>query len=338
MATRLSDLLDREFRLLCDRQGLETSGFESVERKADHLGLSQSHLSRIRSGKSGLTKKMAEQIANRLRSDDPTEAERLAVQLLEATGILGTGGVHTAGERRWQLEAVEDLFQRLSRPQSLLCIEYRDFPRADSRGKYNQYAVNAGQAIAGGMCMAMFQPFGRRFEKSEKKEYHGFWVREYCERLLRKCRDVYERMKEAAIQHGRELKLGEAELKQIEQRIVLYERDGAPFLWSGIQTRLFFAQIPCDNHTNREVWEWVAAQGEDLFVRREPDSVPTEAIADQFFPVTQFWEATGRLPVSTHELRNAVKDYQGHIEAKMRSPQWTVYREPTAGAHRNQKS
>ena len=111
---------------------------------------------------------------------------------------------------------------------------------------------------------------------------------------------------------------------------MLYERAESKYFGAGIQSRLFLAVLPskANGGMDYEVWEWVATAAEesatgDLFVRKDPDTLQTEAVAMQFSPVIEFWrENEFRLPATNKELDLAVKLVKD-AQASAKSP-WRI--------------
>lgn len=333
----LAELLDREFRLWIDRKG--TGDIPATQKElADLLGISASHLSRLRSGQAALTSDAAHAFAKALRQGDNQEIGRLRDELLVAAkegGEPRSSSSHSIS--RWSLDNVKDLFERLGRRGAFLAVEYRDCPRAFSEGKYGSYAVDAGRAIARGLSFALHQPFGIvEFESNETQDHHTIAVRLHLFELRDMVRDVYRRMRQAAIRAARdEMQMKPDEIKEIDNRIVLYEANCEPFIRSGIQTRTFYAEVPLahDDDKSYEVWEWVAAQDEDLFVQRDLEQTPHRVMKAQFFPIPHFWEKHGRLPVTAEDMDKAHELQEDYlVDAQVSSnPWWTSYREEGDG-------
>jgi hypothetical protein len=187
---------------------------------------------------------------------------------------------------------------RLSHPNTWVCVEYRDLPRASEGGRYEDIAEVVGKAIKAGLCFAMFQPFGSEEGDAHKARHLPPAVRSYLYNMIGEVRAAYAKLAMAAENAG-------VKEEDVRRRLVLYERMDGAGLTMGFQSRLFCAKLPDRYGPIHEVWEWVAAPGEDLFVRRDIDS---KAVSQQFFEITAFLEMLkqdgepARLPASGREL------------------------------------
>ncbi len=351
----LSGILDREFRRLAEERRAEGNApdFGTLGKQAQFLGVNKSTLSRLRNGRVRLNPGLARGFSEKLRLD-AGERESLRREL-EAAGspqenpgplnieeLLQTGDVHSAKE----------LFKRLANNGSFVGVEYRDLPRADPTGKYRVYAEFAGEAIAQGLSFAMFQPFGdadRTKEDSqvaseENAETHNYHhtklVRDYIWNLRKKVREVYLAMLKAALKSAQSskpdgVKLTYAEKLKVAAKLVLYERgtdEHDKFRYnfcSGIQSRLFYAEIQQAETVEREVWEWVAAPSRDFFVPRDESTMPRDVIAEQLFPVLHFWrDNNNRLPRTPQEIAETIAKYNPRLEANLPKWIWKVYMPP----------
>lgn len=337
----LSELLDDEFRRLAQQTGQEHRATNA--RQAGWLEVSASQLSRIRRGEANLSREKAIEFAGKLRSDEVDRA-KLTAKMLDAFDRAKSASTSSDSPTDAEvlgplvsLRNVGDLFDRLGTRGSLLCVEYRDNPRATRGQKYPKYGELAGAAIAKGLSFAMFQPFGLfssddQVKKAgtanggtaQKKQLHTETVRSYLKHLQHEVRLVHGAMLDAAI-HAAEINgMDKAKARrEIPARLILYERRSHEFVGSGIQSRLFYAELNKEWSVEREVWEWIAAAyGPDLFIRRD---VPETVIADQFFPIVSFWRDEKRLPTTDVELASAIKKYAKEAEAKLQICPWKVY-------------
>jgi hypothetical protein len=334
MNEALSCVLDREFQRLADEPKLEEwpSHFRTLGNQALFLGVNKSTLSRLRNGKARLNPELARRFSQKLRKA-AGEQETLCREL-EAAGtqqedrgplnveqLLQTGDVHSAKE----------LFKRLANPGSFVGVEYRDLPRADPSGKYRVYADFASEAIQKGLSFAMFQPFGNAFEP-KGEGYQTKIVRDYIWNLRKKVREVYLSMLKKALDTDKPKT--EAEELEIAGRLMLYERGNDPedrFRYnfcSGIQSRMFYAEIKKAETVEREVWEWVAAPSRDFFVPRDESSMPRDVIAEQFFPVIRYWNAHQKLPQSDKAIEETITKQNKLLEANLPVWIWRVYLTP----------
>ena len=325
MNEALAKLFSREFQ----RLALENPGtsYNTLVQRAKFLDSNKSTLSRLCSGSLFLSLNLATHFAKKLRKI-PSEQDALLREFmsyaktvnkpLRFEQLLETGDIHT----------VETFFDRLSNDGSLLVVEYRDLPRAEPDGKYRNYAELAGKAIAAGLSFAMVQPFGDAYEKG--KYYHTRLVREYLWRLRNKVRAAHDAMLDAAIKAAAKTGIAEAVVKR---RLKLYERvtDNLQFgmnFVSGIQSRMFFAEIPKESLIEREVWEWVASSTRDFFIQRDETSMPRDVIAEQWFPILKYWEANKKtLPQSDLDLEKTIKDNNKNevLDVNLPPRLWQIY-------------
>jgi plasmid maintenance system antidote protein VapI len=288
----LRGLLETELQRLLAAGEINKAQLATQETKGALLGISKTQMNRLLTGKKKLTMELSQQLAKHLHSE-PGERKRLAKELYAASNR-----EVESSEDRTSLDNVLALFRRLSQADSLLCVEYRDLPRAGVEGKYASFTDAAGRAIAAGMHLAMFQPFGN-FTEGIVDPFHTHYVRGYLLMLRDRVREVYHDLKASACKFADE--------EVIAKRIVLYERNEQEFKGSGIQSRLFYTERRTGLRTHYEIWEWIAAMHEDLFVERDRDSTPREVIADQFFPITRYWHKNKQLPTTNVQLQNALK-------------------------------
>ena len=264
-------------------------GWKNVQ-WAKATNLNATHLSRVRTGRVNLSMHVAQQLAGAVAPDDPKEREELVTQFLAVSS--------DTADNRTSIQQFKDLMARLSHPNTWVCVEYRDLPRASEGGRYEDIAEVVGKAIKAGLCFAMFQPFGSEEGDAHKARHLPPAVRSYLYNVIGEVRAAYAKLAMAAENAG-------VKEEDVRRRLVLYERMDGTGLTMGFQSRLFCAKLPDRYGPIHEVWEWVAAPGEDLFVRRDIDS---KAVSQQFFEVTAFLEKLkqngepARLPASGREL------------------------------------
>ncbi len=310
VSTTLSAVLDEAFRAAADRTSKEP--LAHVRSQAAFLGVSPGQYSRIRNGKAPLTESTARKWAEVLLPSDPGRLQR---------DLLAASRNRTPEHEQGSLANAKDLFKRLGRENALLCVEYRDLPRAEARARYSGFAQDAGEAIARGLHYAMFQPFGE--PDTVRKSGHCEAVRTYVAQLGDRVRLVYAQMREHALAL---IPPDDERLRDVvRKRIVLYESTSSQLVGSGIQSRLFYAATrTLDGFgLQEEVWEWVAST-EDSFILRDPNSTPVLAISEQFFPVTAFWRVHNRLP-QADELKEAAEHHAAESEAAADYNPWTVF-------------
>ena len=241
-------------------------------------------------------------------------------------------GLIGSHNKEYGLADAESLFQRLSKPNALLIVEYRDQPRATPEAKYSNFADRAGEAIAKGLHFAMIQPFcAGAYDKIGQKYYHTATVRNFLQQMVLHTREVYLAMLEAALK-----KCGSQKPKDIAKRLVLYERtaaDSGCFV-SGIQSKIFLAEIPCEGDSGksaeREVWEWIAGKKQDFFLQRDEVSLPFEVLSEQFLHITKFWtlQKEKALPLTDAEIEETVGFWGKQLGGKLPPKLWKVFATP----------
>ncbi len=284
---------------------------------------------RLTSATAKQKKTVLDSIAQAIESANTSFRARIASKAVPARAEISAGKEISAIEVP---QEVPDLFERVGKGKGLICVEYRDYPRAYSEGKYQKLALDAGKAIAAGACFAMFDPYGEGY-RQEEPYYHTLEVRNYIQVLGERVRDAFFCILTAALADCS----NEAEKQKIAQRIILYQR-GIPsevpcqaFLAAGIQSRLFYAEIPVpEARADQEVWEWVATgrETDDIFVQRREDSIPQQVVREQFFPIVRVWKKHGELLTSNDDIEKAISLYNKHAGAQLPGNFWTVFLTP----------
>lgn len=274
--------------------------------QASFLGISAGHLSRLKNGKLGaLGDRAALKLALKLRPNDANEANELARALQEASVA------DQPEEAPTSLYNVPRLFQRLSGSgnphKSLLLVSYGDLPRTDERSRHSDLLKDAAEAVAAGVTFVMVNPFGCAF-RNEGELKHTLEVRQYLERHYNWTNRVYRRLRDTAAKLAEDRVAGSG--TEAGRRVLLYERQAVSSgdsktsirFYSGITTRTFFARYTKNIGQDRdeqidEIWEWVAGYDEDVFLRRDPESLPPNVMFEQFHPITTFYRIWGRFPL-----------------------------------------
>ncbi len=314
----LGELLDRAFQAAAVAAG--KPALSKNKDQAEFIGISQPHLSRIRGGDSRLTEDLATRIARKLGPSDNVEArERLRQDLLDAA----SEAAFSAGS----LKGVLDLFVLLKEKRNgLICVEYRDKPRTVRDAGRNPFISALAEAIVEGLCFAQFQPFGKNFGQDDSG-CHALDVRSYLGALQLEVRKVHRLIREETIRTATRLKKSDTEIDEAASRVVLYERDSQlPVLGSGIQSRLFYVEYE-DERSHQEVWEWIAGQEQDAFIRRDAEwSAPVNVIQKQFTPITVYWSRYQKLPRDddAFEEARALAQLDGAI-FDPNDKWWTIY-------------
>lgn len=286
-------------------------------KQADALGVDATVLSRIRNGKMRLTQAFAEKLAKALTADVHTQSV-YASRFLSA-------GEHTfsPSASSSSVQRVVELFNRLSGDGNLLCVEYRDTPRAGVNQKYSWLLPHVGSAVVAGMHFAMFQPFGS-LSLADRQSSRPRSVVAFEYRVISEIHGIYDQMRAAIRSRAREAGVNPV---QAEKRLVLFERNQKASGF-GFQSRLFCAK---QSGGRPEVYEWVSTQDEDLFVER--DGVDPVAVYEQFFEITAYFDKHKSLPQKNADLRDKesltfMKDNWG-VKPDQRTG-WTVYHEGRA--------
>jgi len=293
--------------------------------EAQYIGISPAHYSRIRNARVTLSSKLIDQIVEVFAAGDSEYAGKLKDELWAARGESAQkdgGFPQRPTTDKYSVENIATLFNKLSHRNSLLVVDYRDWPQAIDQGAYPHMADKASEAINAGLCFALCQPFGSAetlFEKHNKlaeaikeKQLHDksqarsfLSAYSYLYDLAMRVREFYEQMRKKTA-NG----LGQ---------IVLYEADVAnPVLTaSGIQSRLFYADFYEDTRPRHQtkIYEWVAVLGDEhAFVERSNLSLNIDAVKLQFNPIPAYWETCEeknlpkRLP-SGSELDKAYEEF-----------------------------
>jgi hypothetical protein len=302
-------------------------------------------LSGILSGKRSCSVELEIQIGNavyqELNQRDPIVASEITNEILNAIRIYnGTkrrrpiiAPAFPSSQGAEEIEHVKGFLRSVGREGSLVCVEYRDRPRAHSKGKYGRMAQPTAEAIAAGLSFAMFQPFMSDPDSDLKQEFkHTRKVREYLMEVCRLTRDAFSHIRKEAYKIVKSR--GESP-DVVDKRIVLYERNSLgnyqTHFACGIQSRIFYTIYPSndtlDAIIHEEVWEWVAGEP-DRFVQREKEMAPV--VGEQFFPVLNFWHKNGhQLPLSNDELIAATEEGNAELGANLPTDTWTIYHPPT---------
>jgi hypothetical protein len=307
--TVVGELLDAEFSRLAQRDSRPE--LLRVRGQADFLSLSPGHLSRVRRGEIGVTTKMAQLIAERIR-DTPSEQDGLMKQLLSV-------GAHTRALPTRELMAenfvaeVERFFDGLRGEVCLLCIDYRDFPRSEQRaGRYPNLLESLAKAVREGLVVAMFQPFAT--EAVTRISIQGLST--YIDLLQAQVRLVHKQLRALV-----------ADYPDANRRVVLYEREGTWSGGSGLGSRTMYTERKATTGGyERAVYEWVVGTEYDSFLARDSTQLWPEAFGEQFFPVVDFWRKENRLPTSINELESSLAEDWSVLSASGEKPPivWTV--------------
>jgi hypothetical protein len=273
--------------------------------QANALGISAGHWSQLKNGKVRLTDNVISKMAKRLAAQAVAKEEDVIRELTFSRDAAKHERLPSSGEI---FDAVEDFFSKVSNDDSLVCVDYRDFPQTTKDGPYPSLGKKAAEAIANGGSFAMFQPFGSAegqqkkliFTLDNKRPPEGHM---YLLRLANEVRKVFGDIKHAAekLAGGRE---------RIQDKIVLYEAKEALSLPAcGISSRMLYANYMEDERRNEKVYQWIAGMNDrDYFIERSTSSISLDAIAQQFDPIFTFWSKKKHLPRTDKHWKEATKD------------------------------
>jgi hypothetical protein len=298
-------------------------------------------LSRILNGSMSLTRKRAEKWAALMFISDADQAAAFVERMLIAAQPtrLGQSGVQEFCEEVGKAgsvpaERVSDLLEALWSPlveRPLVCVDYRDIPRAGPNAKYERLGLVVAEAIARGVGFAMFQPFGVEIPGFDREAKHGetihsFDARNHMLKIRRECRNTYSKYRRLALNKLIELEQEESKSesdqatyeKKINGRIRLFElKKGLPCLGSVFQAKLFYIEFSTtDPETqftvrHQRVFQWVSTPSNDLLIYRGSHVDPL-AIRDTLYPVPHFFHATGALAYPNFEAaEKSVHDLVG---------------------------
>jgi hypothetical protein len=294
--------------------------------EAEFLGISAGHLSRIRNERVPLTDEVIDKIASAFAKHDMKQREALRDRLVRVKMVSHARIKPSARNKRlstsnatsllakYSIENLDSLFGRLSKPESLLAVDYRDLPQARKEGRYPRFAIKAAEAVKKGLSLALFQPFG----SPEKISYKEDQIKETllktkaldkpeAKSFLDACHYLFDLA--VGVREFYEYVSGEAnEGGECLGKIVLYEavrthngkEEATPSLAAcGIQSRLFYAVYSDSIRSYKEVYEWVVAHpDEDCFIQRDNLSLNLAAVRTQFSPILSYWDENKKiLPV-----------------------------------------
>ncbi|HRI04919.1 MAG TPA: hypothetical protein PLL77_14365 [Pyrinomonadaceae bacterium] len=323
----LAEILDREFAK-ARAAGLVIK--RSVLAEAQFLKISGPYLSRLRNQKVPLTRDIAEKIAEGFK-----EFREPAELLSEFEGLVGVKNAFPKAQKserldlKYSINEAAKLFDKLSRPGGLLCVDYRDLPQATKDGAYPKLAERANEAVKAGLCFAMFQPFGSvesintlitklASDGNIKKDGAAAALdfANYLKRLAEEVREVYKIMAADTVGH-----LG---------NIVLFEADRTHPITTatGFQSRIFWTNYFDGEKHQKQLFEWVTCpNNEHFFVERSKDVLGYEAVRFQFHPIPEHWEDTGELPRKKADLDKAYAKYKMSALFPERFLKWKIWPE-----------
>lgn len=285
----------------------------SLAQEAKFLGISAGHLSQLKNSKAKLSNDVIDKVATALSRTGIIAKEELVKELHRSREANIETKTIPSRPVEILFEEVGEFFAKVSNIESLVCVDYRDFPQTDKDGPYPELAQEAADAIASGCAFAMFQPFGS-VEEQQKKLIEAIEKglplegRTYLLQLAKRVRKVYREIKASA-----EKRAKEEGKEDKECQIVLYEADDVlPLAGCGISSRMLYGTYMEEESPRRyeRTYQWVAGIGDkDYFIERNKTSVSLEAIAQQFEPVHSYWMRKKKLPRNNQDLKKAFKEY-----------------------------
>jgi transcriptional regulator with XRE-family HTH domain len=328
----LAEILRENFERLRDSGAVIA---RNAAAEAEFLGISASHLSRLLNGKVPLTDRFIDKLASYFAKEDREYKEKVRAEL-------NASKEEKPANRPFEIasifiEEVGNLFDTISHPRSLLCVDYRDKPQAGDRGAYPKLAGRASEAVAKGLSFAMFQPFGTPEAIAEKlrsiataeaetETEEGYVDYDpllpaytYLYQVASEVRRVYYKMRKKAAE------------EQGKGQVVLYEanyKDPSIF-GCGISSRLFYVSSYAKDRHTEKFYEWVVGaskpEGEHYFIERDNRSIDLAAIRQQFHPIPDYWLKNDyRLPENNDELEAAYNAFKGISNIEQGGLIWKV--------------
>ena len=247
------------------------------------IGVSPALISRIRAGKIPVSKTVSEHVADLLeRASKSGEIEM-------------RDGHRARTNCNHGIERAHELFTRVARPKAIIAVVYADPPRASASGPYAALRDDAAMAIANGACFAMFLPWDRAALLKQANFIPKPLLNlldEIGESVVAVYWEIAQKAIDAVWQRDEKVdrKVAAAE---VFDRLMLYELAGHSPPGTVLQSRVFFVEIP-GFPCLHEVWEWVAVADGDLFVLRDPVSLPPTKFGLQFERVLNWWRDNSR--------------------------------------------
>ncbi|HEX8466735.1 MAG TPA: hypothetical protein VF620_02895 [Allosphingosinicella sp.] len=315
--------MNSELTQLLDSRFAELGVADKALVRAAFVETDPATFSKILRGNLTLSDKRAESWAAKLFDNEPEGAAEFVERLraaararptnLSVNGfcerIVAEGGAIGA-------ERISELFAALQAPDvlyPLICVEYRDLPRATKAAKYEELGSSLASAIIGGVSFAMFQPFGShvRFPDDEDAKKRGLSTQSaaaaaYIRKIRAKCRSAYRTFqadveKLQAANAASDAMEEEASDRKSPGSLQLFERKGdESYLGSGFQAKLFYIEWQTRGETilfrHKRLLQWVSTPKKDLLIYRGESDLDPDAVRDTFYPVPHYFDATQKLP------------------------------------------
>lgn len=325
----------KDFRIFLQKHGVRNISSESI---AKLTLISSGQISRLRSKKISLTDKLIGKIVEVAEKHDEKYSENLRRTLEELQAHQIQNKLNESQTSRIfaedptdAIQRIEELFDRLANAKkALLCVEFRDLPKA---GVMPRFAELASEAVRKGLCLGMFQPFGLWEKLLEMEALY-----------LKESLDITKTPREIEIANMRKLAYVELSsiantvrsvykdilrhLKNGEHKgsVVLYEaeRKSASLTAVGVQSRLFYTRYQTkDKDWESKVYDWVYSQRDTgFFVERNVSEVSREIVRAQFHPISTTWGFDNKYKLLINEGSETSLDTASRLMNKDRDVQW----------------
>jgi hypothetical protein len=290
MTTKLADFMDEQFKLA--RRDETTS-----KDRAMFFEIDAASYSKILTGTLTLTPARAGKWAEALFPKDKVYQAQFVRMALEAVRVPRYPSVSEFCDSIVEeggsvpVERIAELFAALQAADiqnPLICVEYRDVPRAGPDLKYHDLGIPLVEAIANRVSFAMFQPFLTNEPKAGGQQR----AIQYMVKIRDECRLAYRTFRKAALEKTTDV--------EIDKRLRLYERRDLHH-GTGFQAKLFFMQYQTMQFTRKvdhhRILQWVTTPRQDLLVYRGELNIEPTALKESFYPVVQHFDANpGELP------------------------------------------
>lgn len=285
---------------------------ETLKAWAEKLGEDSPTLNKIVRGKIALTEKRTTRWIERIYPEDQVAQQIMRDELARSAGldsqsvaelcdsIVAAGGIIPAAR-------IGEVFAALGRHDvvdPLVCVEYRDSPRASPDAKYPELGAALAKAIVGGMNFAMFLPFGEGIPEppphgtepvpgSENAGCVPLRTARAMQTITEETRGAYlafrQQVLEALIEDG---DVDPAIAKETaKNRLRAYEAKGCGGCISGFGSKIFYIQWRDTNLTmHHRIFEWSSTPTQDWLLYRGEIDIDPVALRDSFYPVPHFFD------------------------------------------------
>jgi transcriptional regulator with XRE-family HTH domain len=275
---------------------------KNIFEEAKSIGISAAQLSRIKNGKSSLTNKVINLIAEKYGNDEQSR-QRIKEKLAGAR-VRDSAKISVSNENSVE-EFHQKFFQTDPELTRLICFSYREMPESINKGKHPEYIEKGSVEVknAENFSCALFQFFGPKERikdkileayEAEDKDARKAW--EYIYEIADAIHEVFGRVK--------------AQMGNIPGRVVLYESLEVPLLKDcSLHSRLMYSEelVGKDSKNIRIVQLLTGNDTRQHFVECTTESGFQIAVAAQFYPILDCWRASeGRLPKTENEVKEVL--------------------------------